>query len=372
MGSARPRNDWDSFEELHVVVEQVEICQRLLRSRSHSKARAAVILLDHVADALMYRACSHDFEHQEFLEMVIPPELSQEKREKILYRFDGKVSYIAQTKKLFSAEESTVLMIGHRVRNFAYHRNYHNPATIGVVGRILYKTVCAILPSLLQQGQQSYSSRMSQQTWTRRYGVSPSFFNFDEVSRMVASRLAQGLKLTLSGAATAMRSDLSARYRGMQRTLKRWLSLKTDRRLNEMLKDYEFADVHKEDLLRLLGPLKKARYVVHDLHKGLPPEEWMKIPIAPEKRREIRRGMIVEERTFKNKRRRLFKNFRQTVTANSLRSLGKEISSLPRATSLGELLSKYDSIERRLTQAESYVSRAESDLDFAIDLARGK
>jgi hypothetical protein len=45
-----PISDWDSFEELHIVVEQLELSQRLLRSRSDTKARAGVILIDHVAD----------------------------------------------------------------------------------------------------------------------------------------------------------------------------------------------------------------------------------------------------------------------------------------------------------------------------------
>ena len=74
MPHSYPKNDWDSFEELHVIVEQLELCQGLLRSRSHSKARAAVILLDHVADVLMYRVCNDDFEFQAFQEMISPPE----------------------------------------------------------------------------------------------------------------------------------------------------------------------------------------------------------------------------------------------------------------------------------------------------------
>lgn len=372
MTTTQPRNDWDSFEVLHVVVEQLEICQKLLRSRSHSKARAAVILLDHVVDSLMYRACNHDFDDQEYFELVIPPKVPQKRRDKILSRFDEKIFYAVQTKKLFSTEDATVLRVSHRVRNFAYHRNYHNPATVGIVGRILYKTVCSILPALSQQGEQSYSIDTEQQVWTKRYGVTPTYFNFDEVSRRVASRLAQNPRLTFSGAARGFKSDLFARYRGMQRTLKRWLALTTDRKLNEMLKHYEFADVHKDDLLKFLEPLKKARYVVHDIHKDIPPEEWNKISIAPERRREIRHRLILTERTFKNRRQRLFSTFRQSITANSLRRLGKDIHSLPRAASLAQLLSKYDSIERRLTQIESYVLRAESDLDFAIDIARGK
>jgi hypothetical protein len=153
-----PKNDWDSFEELHITVEYLELSQQLLRSRSHSKARAAVILLDHVADVLMYRICTHDFERQAMIEKVIPPDVPEEKRAEILFRFEKKVSYLSQTKRIISGADATVLLIGHRVRNFAYHRDYHNPNTISVVGRILYKTLCEMVPLLAEHGQQTFGS----------------------------------------------------------------------------------------------------------------------------------------------------------------------------------------------------------------------
>jgi hypothetical protein len=372
MSHSYPKNDWDSFEELHVLVEQLELCQRLLRSRSHSKARAAVILLDHVADVLMYRVCIDDFEYQAVLEMVIPPIVPAEKRADILFRFDRKVSYITQTKRLLPFDTAPVLLIGHRVRNFAYHRDYYNPNTISVVGRILYKTVCEILPTLAQKSQLSYSSNTKEQTWTKRYGVTADLFNFPEAVQRISGGLCQQVSIDLPRATRTITADLSSRYKRMRRTLHRWLALKKDKDLDNMLRHYEFADVHREDLERFRQPVKDARYLVHDLHKGLPPEEWPKLAVPPEKRREIRRAMLVAERAFKAQRRRAFRNFKQTITAASLRTMNRKIRRLRTVSSLSELLSQYDLLERQLTQVELYVSRAESDLDFAVDLARGK
>lgn len=371
MTRAEPRIEWDSFEELHVAVEQLELCQRLLRSRSHSRARAAVILLDHVADALMYRICVEEFGMQEFMEKIVPPALPQKRRAHVLFSFDEKASYLSVRKRLFSSDEAAVLTVAHRIRNFAYHRNYHNPATISVVGRILYKTICAILPALFQRGTQTYSSTF-EQSWTKRYGVTASMSNFEDSLKSIAALLSQQVPISIARAARAMRSDLSARNRSMHRTLRHWLALKSDKRLDEMLKHYEFADVQEVELSQLMTPLKLARYAVHEIHKDLPPEEWMKIEISPAKRWELRRGMLVAEREFKSGRRRLFRSFRQRVTAKSLRAIQREIQALPSAPSLGKLLCRYDSIERRLTQGETYVSKAEGDLDFAIDVARGK
>jgi hypothetical protein len=372
MTRAEPRIEWDSFEELHVAVEQLELCQRMLRSRSHSRARAAVILLDHVADALMCRICVEEFGMQEFMEKVVPAALPQKRRARVLFSFDEKASYLSAKKRLFSSDEAAVLTVAHRIRNFAYHRNYHNPVTISVVGRILYNTTCAIFPALFQRGTQTYSSRTFEQSWTKRYGVTASMANFEDSLKSIAAQLSQQVPISVARAARAMRSDLSARYRSMQRTLRHWLALKSDKRLDEMLKHYEFADVQQVELSELMTPLKLARYAVHELHKDLPPEEWMKVEISPAKRRELRRGMLVAEREFKSDRRRLFRSFRQRVTAKSLRAMQREIQALPSAPSLGKLLCRYDSIERRLTQGETYVSQAEGDLDFAIDVARGK
>jgi len=372
MTRAEPQIEWDNFEELHVAVEQLELCQRLLRSRSHSRARAAVILLDHVADALMYRICVEEFGMQEFMEKVIPPSLPEKRRSRILFSFDEKASYLSARKRLFSPNEAAVLKVAHRIRNFAYHRNYHNPATISVVGRILYNTICAILPALFQRGTQTYSSRTFEQSWTKRYGVTASMSNFEDSLKSIAEQLSLQVTIGVARAARAMQSDLSARYRAMQRTLRHWLALKNDKLLDEMLKLYEFADVHEVELSELMTPIKMVRYAVHELYKDIPPEEWMKVEVSPAKRRELRRDMLVAERGFKSGRRRLFQAFHQRVTAKSFRAMQREIHNLPSAPSLSSLLCSYDSIERRLTQGEIYVSRAEGDLDFAIDVARGK
>jgi hypothetical protein len=365
-----PKNDRDSFEDLHVIVEQLELCQGLLRSRSHSKARAAVILLDHVADVLMYRVCNDDFEYQAFLEKVIPPKVPAKRRAEILFRFDAKVSYLSQKKRLISGESASVLLISHRVRNFAYHRDYHNPNTISVVGRILYKTICEILPILAQVGQLSYSSNTKEQAWTKRYGVAAELFKFPQALQHISDYLGQRIKVTLPGAARTIRANLISRYKRMRRTVDHWLGLKKDKALNDMLKHYEFADVRSEDLEKFYQPLKDVRYVVYDLHKGLPPGG--KLAIHPEKHREIRRTMTVAERAFKARYRKAFRDFRQTITAEDLRAMSRKIRGLTAVPSLSHLLSQYDSLERQLTRVEAYVSHAEGDLDFAMDLARGK
>lgn len=219
----------------------------------------------------MYRVCNDDFEFQAFQEMISPPAVAAKKRAEILFHFDAKVSYLSQKRRLMSNEKASVLLISHHIRNFAYHRDYHNPKTISVVGRILYKTVCEILPILARRGHISYSSNTKEQAWTKRYGVTAELFKFPEALQQISDYLGQRIKITPSSAARTIRADLFVRYKRMRRTMIHWLGLKKDKALNNMLKHYEFADAHSEELQRLRQPVKDARYMVYELHKGLLP-----------------------------------------------------------------------------------------------------
>jgi hypothetical protein len=52
--------------------------------------------------------------------------------------------------------------------------------------------------------------------------------------------------------------------------------------------------------------------------------------------------------------------------------LERKINRLASTPSLSRLLSDYDFLDRELTVVQSYVSRAESYVDFTVDRALGK
>jgi hypothetical protein len=372
MPQSYPKSDWDCFDELQITVEHLELSQTLLRSRSHSKARAAVILLDHVADVLMYRICVHDFERQEMIEKVMPPDVPAKARAEILFRFDKKVSYLAQTKRVISNVDAAVLLVGHRVRNFAYHRDYHNPSTISVLGRILYKSLCQVLPLLAEHGEHRFGSGHERLAWTKLYGITADWANYVEVVNRISKALDKRIKIDLAKAASLLKKHLLFRYDSIWNTLNVWFSFQSDKELDVMLKQCEFLDVRAEEMRAIWQPLKEARYLVHDLHKHVPIEDWPHLEVPPEKRREIRRALLLAERTFKNSRRSALRKFQQTVSARTLRYLKRNISQLPTAQSLQQLISRYEPLERDIARVESYVAHAEAAAELASDVARGK
>jgi hypothetical protein len=54
----------------------------------------------------------------------------------------------------------------------------------------------------------------------------------------------------------------------MRRTMDHWLVLKKDKALNDMLKHYEFTDVHSEELEKFRQPVKNARTWCMSCTKG--------------------------------------------------------------------------------------------------------
>ena len=65
-------------------------------------------------------------------------------------------------------------------------------------------------------------------------------------------------------------------------------------------------------------------------------------------------------------------SFRQTVSARTLRYLKRNISQLPTAQSIQQLILRFEPLERDVARVESYVAHAEAAAELASDVARGK
>ena len=81
------------------------------------------------------------------------------------------------------------------MRNFAYHRDYHNPSTISVLGRILYKSLCRVLPLLAEHGGHTFRSGHKRLAWTKGYGITADWANYVEVVNRISKALDTRIKL---------------------------------------------------------------------------------------------------------------------------------------------------------------------------------
>jgi hypothetical protein len=157
-----------SRERLRLLVEQLEMIRGLLDRGSGVDAKVSIILLDNVADSLMYRRCLQEFEKDSELAMIRRPRFTPAKQSEALWDFKTKVNLLNGV-GFMSAEDAAVLKIGHSYRNAAYHRDSHNPRVTNELGRLLFAAVSSLFRSYYDNGVSS--GGFAPEQWLSKYGL---------------------------------------------------------------------------------------------------------------------------------------------------------------------------------------------------------
>lgn len=140
------------LERFALVAEQLAVCRELLSSGSVPKARMAIILLDQLADALIFRRCDLAYsiwEDRAWMRQHHPRYGRAEKR-RATRNFERRIE-IAQAldqhcpgdpeDPMIRDGDAAILRITHRYRNLAHHRDRHNPQVVPVLARVLFRAV---------------------------------------------------------------------------------------------------------------------------------------------------------------------------------------------------------------------------------------
>ena len=83
-----PKTDLD---RLRLLTQQFELIRNLLVTTSEVGAKAAIILLESIADSLMYDICLQEFDRQAELASIQPRMYDSELRDKIRRDFSQKL-----------------------------------------------------------------------------------------------------------------------------------------------------------------------------------------------------------------------------------------------------------------------------------------
>jgi hypothetical protein len=143
----QPAND-----RFFLGLEQLEVCRELLLADTPAKARMAVILLDGLVDAILYRHLVDLYRaSEEPFTRVEMPRYPRKLRREAKMQFGVRIELAAQTtywdkiwrdgKTLVDDLDRAVLSVGHSYRNDAYHRDRHNAAVTDLVGKVLFAAV---------------------------------------------------------------------------------------------------------------------------------------------------------------------------------------------------------------------------------------
>jgi hypothetical protein len=356
------------FYDLEVMHE----CRALLLSGSTAKARMALILLDSLIDAVLYRRLELAYmlsEENWYMGLERFPksirtsarknfeERLRLARRPLLGPFHG-----SSPQPLVDDVEAEVILIGHSYRNAAYHRDTHNPAIIRPLATLLFHAVA----QAFARGHEEILIVYPSQAWKDElaaFGLSAEELAVrtrGEAAAAVAAKLTEGLEEPLTEIAERFADDLDARAVRVDDLLD---ELPLDpASIDEMLAEQEFWDKHgmDDELIRLADIVKPVRRL-------------MALKIEPGSKMF---DEIVDEATRVEPDYMSRLNELRSAAGPSTVSLGFQAharhtaKAIRQSQELSRVLSDYQGADRDLGVLERYLDEAVMDYDRWLSLQR--
>lgn len=347
------RND-TGIDELKLLAEQLRLARTFLGRRSPVEAKVTIILLDSMADSLMYRRCRSEFEEDTFLAVIQRPRFSRIKRSEALRDFRAKVNLLCSV-GFMTHEDSTVLKIGHSYRNAAYHRDVHNLRVTHEIGRLLFMSVCNLVKSYYKNGISA--GGLKSHPWLADYGLRSDFIEFESAARTIVTQLAEGVSMTLTTARIAFQEDINVRLRKIEQSIQKLPSWCVGAKLDEGLKWAEFGDEHPKE--QFFEDLWEMNYKITSGNESAVNHRDYRIA-------ESKAEKLMEE---------AFKKFVPICSRKLLRQLNRT-SAVKGAKTIPALLSAYQNLDSQLSQLEASVEQIATSIERAEeienDIRRGK
>lgn len=355
-----PINDYPTHneEKFRLVVEQLETCRALIKSSSTAKARMATILLDNLAEILMYRHCIKIFSDDDFTKWIMPQHFPSKTRNKVLEYYNKKINIFQTNLKLISNTEADVLRIGHSYRNAAFHRDLHNARTISILARILFKSVCSLFTKVYKTNNATEGGFKKPLKWLSSYKLPLSYLNYSQAATTIAKKLIVGIQVTLPTARKVFASDLENRFTVIDELVHHELPSAEEAVLDLIIKWGQFIETFPED-----EASQRYREVTYLIAQGkgerISRKEYLKL------------RSTYEQQTYK-----ACEAFTSTLTWQSVLKLRSSIIKVKNSPSMDKLLRQYQRIDEVLSRIEGYLDQAamewDREIQQEIDIRRGK
>jgi hypothetical protein len=221
-------DQYDEFERFALGAEQLIACRDLLSSNSPAKHRMAVILLDSLADALLWSITESIFRasDQAWYRHLLP-QYSEKQRARARAHLSEKLKIasdrscgteITGAPVAITDADVKIIKVGHSYRNAAYHRDEHNPVALASIGRAFLVSVCTVFI----QNQVSVSTGMTPKEKARLLSVevdlesvdpSGSMLNLRDAATGFANRISTEMKEGIEAVPARLAEDLIERIR---------------------------------------------------------------------------------------------------------------------------------------------------------------
>ena len=353
---APPQNACGIYEpeKFREFIEILETCQSFISSSSPVKIRLSIILLDNLAEVLMYYKGSELIEDDGFYKRIIAAKYSPSDRERFAKDFAGKVWFLSEKVNLLPADDATVLRIGHAYRNAAFHRDEHNPQANTVIVVLVFAVACRLL-AIAYGDNTTVGGDISLERWLKAYGIKKPFLEFGPASRHIGSLLLKPIAVSHKDVKIALMQDLNERWQLLLGRVMQELPL-PELVLDEILKAEEFDDQFDNDTAQ--EPIFEAnRLIGHG---------------SPFSRDEYRRRELEYLQTVRT----AYSSVSPTLQWNDVKTMKGSFLRLERQKTSARVLSVYEELSDRLSKAEhlltSAMRKSEAAAELASEIARGK
>jgi len=350
----------DELDQFRITVQQLEICRDLILDGGETKWRAALILLDHASEVILYRIVQGELEHDDFTRKVVPERYPPKRRSKINRLFQAKLDVVANTHRL-PTSVTTTLKILHSYRNAAYHRDRHNPAVLPILARVALVATADLFSrtgaGFKNMGIGGFDEPVD---WLQRYGLENSPIWFESVAKAIARQLKAGVRPRLAIVIDGFAADIESRIAGVSEVLNELFSDGRTEDVDATLKRYEFRRVRPELESTLSQRFRTLTYKIASGHGE-----------------EVTRDEYdAAETEFRTAYDREFENFQASCRYKDLDSMKDQLPLLKSEKNFRSALARYAKLDEKLLSFEESVSRAHHEMEWwaemQSDIARGK
>lgn len=158
------------MHEIRQNIEQLEKAAQQLSKRTPTGARLALLLLDNLAELLMYKKVRLEFARCNQFQTIIHPTYSPKKQGEVMEYFREKVNFLVSETQDISQDEGDCLKVAHQFRNEAYHTGVLRKSIIVCVAAVYFEIACKLLPRLWLGGYM-YTNQDDIATFLKRYNI---------------------------------------------------------------------------------------------------------------------------------------------------------------------------------------------------------
>ena len=354
----------EPLERFALALEQLRLCRDLLLDGSPAKARMAVILLDGLADAFLYRRLErlYDLSESDFVGIgPFPKEMRRQARLDFGTRLrlcadpTGDAFVSGGRGPLVTTDTAVVLRVGHSYRNAAYHRDRHNPATIGAVGRLFFTAVADLFVRSQRTGYASGGFPDSQLARLRELDVpmQGSSVAWREAAGGLAHELGAGLEVAHEDLVNLLATDLEERADAIDELVADVPGGPDN--LDSLMASLEFQDVHGADE-KLLVLRERRDPVRRSILRSLPLTQ------------ELRDEAAEADRAYGQRLGELTRTWHARATMRTLDDARAVAERLDRDRDTLRILTTYQEMDGTLDILEDYSLRAVLEIDRYVDM----